>query len=340
MTFTFARETSINQPADAIKISDPDLSFKPGVTVGVRSNLITQHQDHANTVGPFVKPALELKVNKQPVTILAKYTLEMSGAKGIGSASEFQSVAKNTPSLANNTYYEHEPVIFISGGLSDNYKLNTLVDLIVHQDNEVRKNTWYELNLQPDITYAINPAFSLAVGYHLYRRNYYDGTVASDNTTTGLDASARAAVVKAPKPAFAAASTDVIGQNPLVNVNSAIVTATNQLAEKTKLVSYFRVGRQTSTISNRAGITYRFNTDLTTSLTKDLSAQLRYRIHVEDYNRAKAYFYNRGRVILSYALNPSWSLDVQNTFTVEQSTANTSQAKYTNENYAGATFKF
>jgi hypothetical protein len=123
-------------------------------------------------------------------------------------------------------------------------------------------------------------------------------------------------------------------------LHSAIVTTTVKLGEKASLITYAREGRQSSTILNKTGASYRLNSDLSTPITANLSAQLRYRLNIERYDTARSCYYNRGRLVLSYAFNKNWSADMQDTLSVEHTTAQTSQAKYTNENYAGVTYKF
>ncbi|MDB5036652.1 MAG: hypothetical protein JWQ35_180 [Bacteriovoracaceae bacterium] len=323
-------ETSVKAP---VQISAPSaVKFSPAIWIGARSNsvgLFSRNTKDANTFGPFLRPAFAINYNSAPFSLLAKYSFETSAAKGFGSGNDFKDIS-------NNTYFQHEPVIFFSGKANDLWKINAFGDLWVNTENKRSQNTFYELTIQPDLEYQVNSTFSVALGYQYFRKNYFDTTFIGDASNASEIRSA--ATVK--QSAFRAASVSAIGQSPLTTINAAIITGNLKLAEKSSLVAYFRAGRQVSTIQGRTGINYRLNADLNTPITQKLSTQLRYRLNFEDNDAAKAWFYNRGRVIVSYAFTKSWSADVQDTLTIEQTTADSSQAKFINENYAGVTYKF
>lgn len=325
-----AETAQVSAPVAAV--SSDSSSFSPSIWLGARSNLsgrMTASNKDANTFGPFIKPGFVFKYNSSPISVMTKYTFETSAAKGFGDGNAFKSVS-------NNTYYQHEPIFLVSGKLNDVSKMNLFGDLWVNTENKRAQNTFYELTFQPDYEFQVNPALSVSVGYQFFRKNYFDSSFTAESASPS---DFKAAVAKKPG-IFAAASADVIGQSPMTTLHTGIVTANLKVGEKSSLLAYFRSGRQVSTISGRTGINYRVNADFSTPITPSLTAQLRYRYHLEDNDTAAGWYYNRVRAVVSYAFTKNWSADIQNQFTIEQTTANTSQAKYINENYTGVTYKF
>jgi hypothetical protein len=307
------------------------LTFSPSIWIGARSylsGLVTANKE-SNTFGPFLKPGFTVKYDSSPISLTTKYSFETSAAKGFGDANPSKGVA-------DNTYFQHEPIILLTGKANELSKFNLFADLFVNSENKRAQSTYYEFTLQPDFEYQIDPAVSVSVGYQLFRQNYFDSAFTAESASP---ADFKVAAAKRPG-IYAAVSPEVIGQSPLTTVHAGIVTTNVKVGEKSNLTAYFRGGRQTSTISGRDGINYRVNVDLSMPITQNLSTQLRYRYHLEDNDEAAAWYYNRARVILSYAFNKNWSGDVQNQFTLEQKNVDTSQAKYKNENYAGVTYKF
>lgn len=330
--YVHAETTQVTTSSPNQNAPTSSLNFSPSIWIGARSNLtglVTAADKEAHTVGPFIKPGFTIKYTSSPISLMTKYSFETSTAKGFGDANAYKSVS-------NNTYYQHEPIFLLSGQASESSKLNLFGDLWVNTENKRAQNTFYELTFQPDYEYQVNSNVSLAVGYQFFRKNYFDSTFTAESASPS---DFKAAVLKKPG-IFAATSTDVVGQSPMTTVHAGILTANVKLGEKSSVLAYFRGGRQVSTILGRTGINYRFNADLSTAITQNLSAQVRYRFHLEDNDTAPSWYYNRVRVIVSYAFSKSWSADIQNQFTLEQKTTPTSQAKYINENYSGVTYKF
>jgi hypothetical protein len=192
-----AQATAVSAPANSVAAPASNLSFSPSVWVGARTNLVgnfSSSKNDANTFGPFAKPGFVIKYNSDPISFMAKYTFETAAARGYGAGNQFKSVS-------NNTYYQHEPIFLLTGKANDSWKINTFGDLWINNENKRSQNTFYELTIQPDLEYRVNSQFSVAFGYQLFRKNYFDTSVIDPNTSSSSDA--KAAVLKS-KPIMVA----------------------------------------------------------------------------------------------------------------------------------------
>jgi len=322
-------QTSVNQPAEGLNAPASAVSFSPSVATGLRSYMSGSFSNNssANTVGPYVTPALELSYKNPSVTTTLTYGAEITSARGYGGG-----LTGDDRTFSNNTYIEHNPNLVISGGVSENWKINTMADLVIHTDTTQTSETVYKLTFTPDVEFKLNPSLSISAGYLLYRESNFDSSVQSP-VAAGEGA--------ADKPTFAAVAPTANGETPYKQLHAGIVTAKAKLSDEVKLTTYARAGKLSSNVADKAGYAYRLNADLSTPTPiNDLSAQIRYRLNVEDIKGADINYYNMGRLILAYELSTVWSLDLQNTFVVSQKTTKTSKAAYENESYLGGTFKF
>lgn len=319
------------------------LTFTPSVQTGVRTVLsgpLTAAGGNNNSVGPYVTPAFELGYKQPNFNLGLSYTLEASGAAGYGSKNE-------SKKFADNLYFQHNPTLSASGGLTEDWKLIAVTDIVVTNSNGQQSSNEYALAFMPEIQHKVNETLSLSVGYWFDRTQNFDSTVGLQTPKKGT---AGEFAATEPTEYFASqfkALKDAnpnLGLNPTMNGNSGFVRAKIKAGD-VNINSYVKAGRS-QTISDTgssSAYNYRWNTDIALNATQELSLNLRYRLQVSDPVETSAVtMLNRGRVIASYALNDVWSLDLTNTFDLTSSKASGSGGvnKYSNENYLGTTVKF
>ncbi len=338
----YAQGTTVEAPAAGINAPASPVTFSPSVALGARNYLSGKFTNGAseNEAGAFVRPSLELGYKNNVVSITASYFAEIFSGRGYGDGK-----TGDARTFSNNTYIQHYPVLKVSGGLTEDLKLNATATMETWQYPARSAENNYALEVIPELVYQLTPAVSVAAAY------YYVRIVDTDTNVGGKDLAAKvkSSVDTAKKEAksiedqmqAAINTAAAAGATPVTQLNAGRLTIKAKLADDVTLSTALRAGKQTSNKEGSQGYAYRLQADLSTPTGIDsLSANLQYRLNILDVKGGNISYYNRGIVELSYELNQSWSIDGNNMFKVSQTTAATSKAGYENETYLGTTYKF
>ncbi|MDB5038780.1 MAG: hypothetical protein JWQ35_2308 [Bacteriovoracaceae bacterium] len=319
---SLSAQGDVTTGAGGVNAPAAPISFSPSVASGVHTDSTKiLNASHSTTVGPFITPALSIDYKSPTFNLNLGYSVEISGARGFGTASR---------DFGDNTYYDNNPIVTLSGGLSKNWKMNVLLDthFKFYNNNEAENHT--EIFLNPDVEYAVNSNLSFAAGYAMHRVNNFDAILTGKSAADDKEGSTQRSAVL---PTEA-------GQSKTNTLHAGVLTMKNDLGFG-KLVTFVRAGKRIGNSANVSGKSYRLQSELGfQSPIKALTGVVRYRFNVEDQNTAELKYYNQGRVIGSYALNANWSVDVFHELTASQNTQPGVAAEFENESYVGATFKF
>ncbi len=337
---------SASESTASLTVSTPEtFTISPSIASGVRTKSegkITGGGG-ATTVGPFVRPAAALNLKNSKASATLAYEFEASSAMGLGA---------NKDSMSQNLFYQHKPALIVSGGILPDWKLLGFLEMRWKFDNGNRNNSESDINLIPEIEYAVTRNVSVSAGYWMQRFSSFEGepNVSEADPTRGRAAMerAKAAIEKngaqaadLPRQAKYAVSDSAVGEKPTSTLHAGLVTTRIKMGDQ-KLTTYFRAGKRASNVINETTYNYRFQThlDFVTGV-EGLTGAVRYRLNIEDKKNSKDYkYYNLGLVDLSYALTDNWALNLSNEFVATQTSVKTDKASFENENYIGATFTF
>jgi len=319
-------------------------SFGASVWTGARSDLqaLLAGGNDSHTIGPFVRPLIDLGYNAGKFNFHLGYEFAVSGAQGFGSSN-------NHKDFGDNFYTFHDPNLNLTAKLNDRWNTNLFADLRFDSYNNKPNNkpgkNELKFEFSPDLEYKFSSEFSVALGYFFERDVFMDATAVSLSSFT--EALSRAQDAAAPQQKQAATAAIDGARDPYFMLHSAIATAKWAITEGTNLKVAVRAGRYFTNFTDGAGINQggystRLQSDLSTKVTKNFGLDLRYRLQnyiLSDSSREMAY-YNRGRVIATYALNSKWALKMEDQFTANQDTRPKKDANYENENYLGVRYSF
>lgn len=306
------------------------------VESGMKSVLNGQIDDlNNNSVGAYVRPAFDIGLDFSPVDVSLSYILTAVGARGFGDGN-------STKAVANNSYFEHNPTLFMSGALTSDWSTSMLVDVVYKNTTGDQSNNELDIVVQPTLTYALTDSVTIGASYFFERYTNQDArggrTISDDNENLQ---NARASLSNnsedaAKSIAITAADAAVESQELL---HAGVITVGAKLADNVSLTTYVRAGKNFVNKDGADQMAYRLNSDLKVKPTKDLSLALRYRLNIsDDLSSDTRSVYNRGRIIASYAIAKSWALDLENQATYTSN--NTKADSFKNEQYLGVSYNF
>jgi len=322
------------------------LTFGGSVLSGVRSNS-TGSMDGTGTgatVGPFIRPSLDLGWKNNSVSFSGNYNFETTGARGFGK--------NTTKAFGDNIYFKHNPNLFFTGKFNETFGATLLADLNFKTYAGPQKENVSELVLEPMLTAKLNDRVSFGAGYSLFRADNFDaatGRGASlDEGSKGFfskDITEAKFSIENINQAITAGTTNLVPA--VMNRHTGIVEVKAKLAETLSLRTYAWAGRIIFNQDKSAGgsadrYTYRINNDLKWAATKDLALNFRYRLTIDHQDDTKDPLTgaHTGRVIASYKLTKTIALDMENTAKFSQKVLNKSKTTYENENYLGMSYNF
>lgn len=340
-----AQTDSASLTTEASKL---DITFSGQVETGVRSDLRGDYSNGANNnvVGGYTRPAFGLDLGLDPATVSASYILKAFGGQGFGDANP-------DTAFRNNIFFEHNPTLIISGDLSDSVSGMVLTDFIWKNVTGDQTSNETDLVIEPSVIYKINNTFDITFAYFFERYENPDGFATGERGS--IEAQSNEGILAAVKEndledAFGQLNNQLNAVNNRIDSAIAASVGTKEtlhagrvglgvnLAKGTRLDTYVRAGRL---ISNKGsnGENYRLNSDLSTAVGQNLSLKLRYRLNIVDIrSEDTTSYYNRGRVIASYAFSDNLSVDLENeaTFYGNPDAADT----FRNEQFLGMTYAF
>lgn len=321
------------------------ITFGGSVLSGVRS-VSTGNMNGTGagaTVGPFVRPSLDIGYKNDSINFAGNYAFETTGARGFGKGT--------TRAFGDNVYFKHNPNMFFVGKFNNTFGMTFLADLVFKTYAGPQTENASELALEPMLTAKLSDRVSIGVGYSLFRTDNFDAA-------TGRGAS----LEEGSKGFF---SKDITESFSVEDINQAITAGTTnlvpkvsnrhtgkielkaKLAETVSLTSYVWAGRRIYNQDKTAGgkadrFTYRINNDLKLQPAKALALNLRYRFNVDHQDNTKDPLtgYHLVRVIASYNITKALAINLENEATLDQAVLNKSMMTYENENYLGLSYNF
>jgi len=322
------------------------VTFGGSVLSGVRS-VSTGNMNGTGsgaTVGPFIRPSLDIGFKNDSINFAGNYAFETTGARGFGKGT--------TRAFGDNVYFKHNPNLFFVGKFNDTFGTTFLADLVFKTYAGPQKENVSELVLEPMLTAKLNDRVSIGIGYSLFRQDHLDaatGRGASlEEGNKGFfskDIQEANFSIQDINQAITAGTANLV---PAVNNrHTAKVELKAKLAETVSLTTYVWAGRRIYNQDRTAGgkadrYTYRINNDLKLQPAKEFALNLRYRFNVDHQDNTKDPLtgYHLVRVIASYNLTKALAINLENEATMNQDVLGKTMMSYENENYLGLSYNF
>lgn len=324
-----ATSTSIENP---IKFSGSFYSGMKNISSGKVTGGSTK-----TLIGPFVQPSLSLSTKGENYSLNVGYTFEAFGGAGIGGGH-----GSSSKRIQDNGYFLNLPSIALVGQFNDSLSMLMYAEYASENYTGDQSSNYSGIATIADLKQKLSDSVTIGIGYSFSRSTSPDSLGLSDDYIAGNSNQKAFASIEELK-AFNSEQLKAFNNafvSPTQNIHVGRALAELKIGKASTWKTYAQAGKIIN-VSSDDVYTYRWNNDLSTPITSDLSLWMRYRVTFSDkVNSTDLGWAHQIRANLSYQLNDKWSVAAENSFGYKQSTDATVDEAYSSENYLGVSYSF
>jgi hypothetical protein len=327
-------EANEAQTATAVTIENP-IKFSGSFYSGMKndsSGKVTGGPTKT-LIGPFVQPSLSLSTKGENYRLNIGYFFEAFGGNGIGGGFE----ANESKRIQDNAQFLNNPSVSLIGNFNDSLEISLLADYLMTTVTGNQTSNSSAMTTIADLKQKVSNRVTLGLGYSFVRKSSPDTLGLSERMTLG----------DGTEKSFANMSESEVVERfnnaffrPTSNTHSGRAIAEVKIGESSSWRTHVQAGKIINVKANDV-YTYRWNNDLITPITSDLSLFARYRLNFsKQLNSPDLGWAHIASLNLTYKLNEKWSVEALNTMSYTQSTKAATDESYTSENYFGVSYSF